>query len=85
MNIVNAWLMPRHLSIWTNVDTKNIICDRVAGEFDVLQVLSFNVRILEMKRKVECGINKKDLYNILEVYNKEFSEYSHSFKKYERG
>lgn len=85
MNIVNAWNLPRHLSIWTNVDAKNVVGARVQGEFDVLQVLCNSVRMLQMRGKVDCCINKLDLYNILEVYNKEFSEYSESFKKYERG
>lgn len=84
MNIVNAWLSPVHLSIWTNVDASNIVDDRVKGEFDVLQVLWHSVRTLQMKGKVDCSIRKDYLYNILEVYNKEFSEYSESFKKYER-
>lgn len=84
MNIINAWLLPDCLSIWTNVGSENIIDDKVQGKFNVLKVLQSGTRELKMYRRINCSINKENLYNILEVYNKEFSEYSHSFKEFER-
>lgn len=84
MNIINARLLPDCLSIWTNVGSENIIDDRVQGNFNVLKVLQSGIRELQVYRRVNCSISKEHLYNILEVYNKEFSEYSHSFKEFER-
>lgn len=85
MNIVNAWLSPGYTSIWLDVDAKNIVDDIVSGEFDVLDMCPIGCERFYVRSKVSCNINKDYLYNILEVYNKEFAEYSESFKKYERG
>lgn len=84
MNIVNARLMLSYISIWLNVDARNIVDDRVKGEFDVLEWRPLKNRKLLVNKEVSCNIEKDYLYNILEVYNKEFSEYSHSFKEFER-
>lgn len=85
MNIVNAWLMPDYISIWLNVDAGNIVGNRVAGEFDLLELYPLKNGKLRVSKGAICNIRKDNLYNILEVYNKEFSEYNDSFKKYERG
>ena len=85
MNIVNAWLMPSYISIWLNVDARNIVGNRVAGEFDLLEWYPLENRKLRVGKGAICNANKGDLYNILEVYNKEFAGYNESFKKYERG
>lgn len=85
MNIVNAWLMPSYISIWLNVDARNTVDDIVAGEFDLLELYPLENRKLRVGKGAICNANKKYLYNVLEVYNKEFAGYSKSFKKYERG
>lgn len=84
MNIINACFSPGYIGIWLDVDAKNIVDDSVQGEFVVLDMRSPGCGRLCVKSKTSCHMDKYYLYNILEVYNKEFSEYSESFKKYER-
>lgn len=84
MNIVNALLMPSYISIWLNVGSENIVGDRVTGVFDLLELYPLENGKLRVSKGAICTTNKKQLYNILEVYNKEFAGYSESFKRYER-